>query len=50
MLDFDNKIYFLEIGPRNVGDLMTELAELASGFNQTTATVYAALDDPDCKT
>lgn len=44
IIDPNNKIYFLEIGPRNGGNLMPELAELASGFNLAAANVNAALD------
>lgn len=44
IIDPKDKIYFLEIGPRNGGNLMPELAELASGFNLAAANVNAALD------
>lgn len=46
ILDPANKIYFLEIGPRNGGNLMPELAELASGFNLAAANVNAVLGYP----
>ncbi|MCE5348309.1 MAG: hypothetical protein LLG13_18740 [Bacteroidales bacterium] len=40
----NNKIYFIEIGARNGGNLMPELACMASGFNLPAANVNASLN------
>jgi biotin carboxylase len=42
----DDKIYFIEIGPRSGGNFMPELAQLATGFDLAYANVNAVLGDP----
>lgn len=42
--DKDDRIFFVEIGARNGGNLMPELALMASGFNLAAASVNAALN------
>lgn len=41
----NDKIYFIEIGPRNGGNLMPELAQLSTRFNLAEANVYALIND-----
>jgi biotin carboxylase len=43
--DPEDKIYFIEIGARNGGNLMPELARMTSGFNMAAANVNAALNE-----
>jgi len=43
--DSDDKIFFVEIGARNGGNMMPELAELSSGFNLAAANVNAAMNN-----
>jgi biotin carboxylase len=43
--DPKDKIYFIEIGARNGGNLMPELARMTSGFNMAAANVNAALNE-----
>lgn len=44
--DDNDRVFFIEVGARNGGNLMPELAELATGFNLAAANVIAALGDP----
>jgi len=44
--DSNDKIYFIEIGARNGGNLMPELAKLATGFDFAVANVQSALNQP----
>ena len=44
--DQSDKIYFLEIGARNGGNFMPELARMATGFNMAGANVNAVLNEP----
>lgn len=44
--DKEDRIFFIEIGARNGGNLMPELAMMATGFNLTAANVNAALGEP----
>lgn len=41
-LDFSDRIYLMEIGPRNGGNLVPQLEEYASGFNMVEATIESA--------
>lgn len=43
--DKNNKIYFIEIGPRNGGNLMPELAKLATGYDLAVANVNVLLGE-----
>jgi biotin carboxylase len=43
--DNHDRIHFLEIGARNGGNLMPELAGMASGFNMAAANVNSALNE-----
>ncbi len=44
--DQNDKIYFLEIGARNGGNFMPELARMATGFNMAGVNVNAVLNEP----
>lgn len=43
--DKEDRIFFIEIGARNGGNLMPELARMASGFDLAAANVNAALNE-----
>lgn len=44
MLDGENRIFFMEIGPRTGGNFLPELVGYASGFNLAAASVESALN------
>ncbi|WP_461642045.1 ATP-grasp domain-containing protein [Labilibaculum euxinus] len=42
-IDEDDRIFLMEVGPRNGGNLVPQLEQYASGFNMVNATVEAAM-------
>lgn len=44
--DADDRIFFIETGPRNGGNLMPELAQMASGINLPAINVSSVMDRP----
>ena len=44
--DPDDRLFFIEVGARNGGNLMPDLAYLASGFDLVKANVNAVLNEP----
>ncbi|MBN2598110.1 MAG: ATP-grasp domain-containing protein [Marinifilaceae bacterium] len=42
-IDEDDRIFLMEIGPRNGGNLVPQLEQYASGFNMVNATVEATM-------
>lgn len=46
LLDKNDDIYLMEIGPRNGGNLIPELTKLATGQDMIAATIDAAVGDP----
>ncbi|BAX78901.1 ATP-grasp domain-containing protein [Labilibaculum antarcticum] len=44
-IDEDDRIFLMEIGPRNGGNLVPQLEEYASGFNMVNATLGAAMGE-----
>jgi len=47
MFDKNGKLYFIEIGPRNGGNMIPDLLELITGVDLVKATVEAALNNKD---
>ncbi len=44
-IDENDRIFLMEIGPRNGGNLVPQLEEYASGFNMVNATIEAAMGE-----
>jgi len=46
ILDKDDNVYILELGPRNGGSYIPQLIQYATGVDMVTATLQAAMGDP----
>lgn len=46
ILDKDDKVYILELGPRNGGSYIPQLIQYATGVDLVTPTLQAAIGDP----
>lgn len=46
ILDKDDKVYILELGPRNGGSYIPQLIQYATGVDLVTPTLQAAMGDP----
>ena len=46
ILDKDDKVYILELGPRNGGSYIPQLIQYATGVDLVTLTLQAAMGDP----
>lgn len=44
--DYNDRLFFMEIGARNGGNYMPELISIATGFNMAGANVNAVMNDP----
>ena len=47
MFDEDDKLYIVEIGPRNGGNMIPDLIKLSTGVNMIAATVESSLGNTD---
>ena len=46
LIDQQDQVYIIEIGPRNGGNMIPELTELCTGVDMKTASILAAIGEP----